>query len=115
MKLEINAYETSSGRKEAFEFIEKQSGEASFRITKALDNLQKYGLNFLLENGTVKQIKTTKNLSFYELKVSADDTFYRFPFVIKDSMVYLLFGFKKKTNKMEQRYLKLVTKRARIF
>lgn len=112
MKLKIDGYTTSSDRKPAFEYIEECSGEASSRIINELDNLEKYGLDFMLGNGAIKKIKTTKP-PFFELKVFAENSFFRFPFVIKESIVYLLFGFKKKTNRMEQRHLKLAIKRAK--
>jgi len=45
--------------------------------------------------------------------VSAENSFYRFSFIVKDSIVYLLTGFKKKTNKWEQKEIKLAENRAK--
>jgi len=57
MKLKIDAFRTSSGREPVYKFIEEQSGDAARKITEQLDNLKRYGLSFMIENGSVKSMK----------------------------------------------------------
>jgi phage-related protein len=112
MELRIEAYQSSSGKQDAYDFITSQPDEASFKITKKLDQLSQYGVNFMVDKRDVKPINSHRP-HFYELRVKACGTCYRLPFVIIKSTVILMFGFKKQTDKMEKKHLNLAINRAK--
>lgn len=92
------------------DFIKAQPPKAVLKIMSRLEMLEKYGLDFCTHSGTVKFLRN----GICEVKVRFNHIFYRFLFVIRQTVCWLLHAFKKKSNTTPAKELGLAIKRAGI-
>jgi len=107
--LESRYYKTSS-RMPAYEYIKKQDDISVDRITKEMERLDKYGLDFALRDRTVKKIHPHP---IYELRVKVGRLKHRLLFTIKEQILWYVSGFMKKTSKTPKNEIDTAVKRAK--
>lgn len=108
--LELEYFESSSGRAYAAIFLKDQIDKAKIKIDREMGMLKKYGLEESLKIERVKKI--VKKPTIFELRIRYDGIFYRFPFLIQDNTAHFLDGFKKKTNRTEDKDINRAKSRA---
>lgn len=100
----IVAFETSRGEKPVEAFIKVQQSQTQAKIAHLLDLLEKYGP--LLGMPHIKKIAT----DLFELRIRGREEI-RIFFTCKEKNIYLLHGFKKKTQKTPVKEIALALKR----
>lgn len=93
--MEIGFYSTSGGTYHVKEFIEDLPPKTVKKITRQLELLEKYGLNFLTKSGTMKKLH---GHDIYEMVVDFNKVCYRIFCVIRNATCWLLHMFTKKSN-----------------
>jgi len=100
-------YKKSNGRKPVNEFINGLPETSQARIVKTIELLEDYGLAIGMPH--LKPLKGVR--SGWELRVKADDHFYRFGFRIIQGTPIIVHGFVKKTNRIDAKDLAIIKKR----
>lgn len=93
--MEINFYSTSRGTCHVKKFITDLNPKTVKKITRQLDLLEKYGVNFLTKSGTMKKLQ---GYDIYELIIDFNNVCYRIFCVIRNTTCWLMHMFKKKSN-----------------
>lgn len=99
-------YKKPNGRKPVNEFINSLPETSQARIVKTIELLGDYGLAIGMPH--VKFLKGVRG--GWELRVKADDLFYRFGFRIIQETPIIVHGFVKKTNKADTKDLAIIKK-----
>ena len=108
MGVKVRFYETASGRSPAGEFLHTCSKDIQADFFDAIA---------LLSAGETIQMPLSRNLSnvyrgLHELRLKDRTGQYRFLYLIKTGdAIFLIHGFKKKTQQLPQKELELVLKR----
>lgn len=110
--MNINFWETDQGRSPVFEFIQSQDPKAAARVLKDIDRLEQQGLKLLNDPNKLKKLKGHKNI--YEIKTYCKGIYYRILFTILRGEIWLLEGFKKKSNDTQPRYIATAITRKEI-
>lgn len=106
--MEIRHYKASSGKKPVEEFISTLPSAVQYKVFDALT---------ILADGQLLHMPISKSLAnvhkgLHELRVKDGSGAYRVVYYIKvKEAIYLLHGFKKKTQKTPQKELKIALKR----
>lgn len=100
----ILAFETASGDKPVEEFIQSQQPQTKSKITHLFDLLEKHGP--MLGMPHTKKVAS----DLYELRVRGKEEI-RIFFTFKDKKIYILHGFKKKTQKTPAKEINIALKR----
>lgn len=109
--LEIDYWELNPSSSPVLDFISEVKPEAArARIQKTIEYLGDQGMHLLTNPKIFKKI--AKNL--YELRVNWGSIAYRILVVVKEKIAYLVHAFRKKTNKISQRHIKLAIQRRNI-
>ena len=103
----IVVFESARGEKPVEEFIKSQQSQTQSKIADLTDMLEKYGP--MLGMPHVKKLE--KNL--YELRIRGREEV-RIFFTFKGKNIYLLHGFKKKTQKTPQKEIEIALKRLKL-
>ena len=90
--MNIDFHEFSNGEAPALEFIESLSRETRVRIAEKIDKYVQYGFQYLMRGQIMKKLDT----DLYEIIILRD---YRFLGTIIQGNLYLVSGFRKKTQK----------------
>lgn len=93
--MEIEFWETSSGRSPVEEFITELPAKTQEKIVWAIDKLETYGTKLVHEG---KLLVKLVGYNLYELRVKINKIFYRILLVFIGTTAWLLHAFKKKTN-----------------
>jgi len=110
--IEIDYWQDENGKSYVKNFILDQGSVVSSKLIVLIDDLQKFPLNSLIRVGKVLKL----HLDFYdlyEIRLRCNKVWYRFLFVIRDNVAYLLEGFKKQSNKTPHRYIETAIQRSR--
>lgn len=107
MTWNIVVFESERGEKPVEEFVKAQQLQTQSKITHLTDLLEEYGP--MLGMPHVKKI--THQL--YELRIRGKEEI-RIFFAFKDTNIYLLHGFKKKTQKIPQKEIEIASKRLEL-
>ncbi len=109
-QMEIEFWCDSSGDSPVIDFIKDLSPKSSVKIYDLFEKIEERGWAFIAYSGMVRKLRD----GLYEFKVRFDRVFYRFIFIIKNSICYILNAFKKKTNKTPNYEINLALRRAKI-
>ncbi len=94
--------------KDVEEFIKALPTKAQDKVLFRLDQLQKHGLKLCQLSRDIIE-KIDKNL--YALRIKTRDFFCRIFFTFKQSVIWLIFAFPKKSNKIPGNVIKLAKTR----
>lgn len=90
------------------DYLDNLPAKAQLQIVRKLDNLTTYGVRFI---DLTKKVVEKIDRNLYELKVKTKDFFCRIIFTFKQSVIWLLVAFPKKSNKIERKYLEKAKQR----
>jgi phage-related protein len=107
--MEVEFWKTWSGRSPVYKFLEKQPPDASTRMLKDIEHLEKQGLKLAVNPNKVKALTGYKDL--YELRTDFKGVFYRIIFCVNNGKAYLLEAFKKKRNDTKPNHIQTALKR----
>lgn len=107
MEWNIIVFESERGEKPVEEFIKSQQSSTQSKITHLVDMLAKYGPTLGMPH--VKKL----GQSLYELRIRGKDEI-RIFFTFKSQDIYLLHGFKKKSQKTPQKEIDIALKRMKL-
>lgn len=108
--MEIELWQTLSGRSPVLEFINSQPPRAKQRIMKSVDHLQEQGIALLVNKRKFEKITGYTHL--YELKMNFQGVAYRIICSVKNNVAKLLTAFKKKDQKTRMQNIKLAIERS---
>ncbi len=104
MRWNIILFETSRGEKPVEEFIESLSPSSYAKVLHTLELLKQYGTFLSMPHCK----KVTKNI--YELRIRGKEEV-RIFYLIREKNIFLLNAFKKKTQKIPKKEIKIAEKR----
>lgn len=107
MSWNVIAFESDRGEKPVEEFIKSQQSSTQSKITHLIDLLEKYGP--MLGMPHVKKISA----DLYEMRIRGREEI-RIFFAYKNQNIYLLHGFKKKTQKTPSKEVDTALKRLEL-
>lgn len=108
--MNIELWQTSSGRFPVLQFIEGQTPNVKQRIMKSIDHFEERGTSLLINKKKLEKLTGYKYL--YELKISFQGVAYRIICKIKGNIATLLNAFKKKDEKTRSQYIKQAYERS---
>lgn len=106
--MEIEFWETSSGRSPVAEFITDLPIKTKKKVIQAIDNVETYGTKLVHEG---KLLIKLVGYDLYELRIQINKIFYRILLVFINTTAWLLNAFKKKSNNTPQREINTALKR----
>jgi len=110
--MEVRFWETESGRRPVYKFVNDQPPEAFARIAKDIDHLEQRGLKLLANPKKFAPLPPYRGL--YELKIDFKGVFYRIILCVVRGVAHLLVAFKKKDNRTRRSHIKTALARQRI-
>lgn len=111
-KFKIYLYRTSSGKEVILDFIRTFLENERTKIHNDLDQLKQYGLQ-LLQTPLVKKIY--QNPPLYELRIKTIHEIRLLFYFYKQNTFIILHGFKKKSNKLPRKEIKIILNRVKQF
>ena len=105
--MEVVYWETNRGRSPVLEFIIEQQPKARVKIQKVIDYFEERGKALIHST----YLTSLSGHDLYELRIRFTNVFYRIFVVIKDTVAWLVHGFKKKTNETPQKEISVALKR----
>lgn len=99
-------YELPSGDKPVKEFINSLDIPIQVKVGRALDLLQEFNVRLGLPH-----VRKLSGTDLWELRIIGSDSIRIFYITLTDQNIFLIHGFKKKSQKTEKREIKVATAR----
>lgn len=96
----IEFWQKDNGIMPAESFLSSLDNYVRLKVVDKIESLSKphWSLDNLVNTEKLKHLER----GLYELRVKVSRTYFRFPVVVSDDTIYLLDGFKKQKNRIEQ-------------
>lgn len=97
--MEIEFLKLENGRTPVFDFLRSLGEKAEARVLKTLESIEQNPIGFIGLSGIIKKMAGYSKYNLYEIRIRHNKILYRILCCIKDSTIYLVHVFVKKTQK----------------